>query len=65
MAQEAAELYGEDAWPPERARIHGLVYIAGFAELVGSWLTGDLEMSADELVDTAGRLFAALTLRGD
>lgn len=63
VAREAAELYGEQAWPPDRARIHGLVYIAGFAELVASWLTGDVSLTADELVETAGSLFAAVTRR--
>lgn len=65
VAREAAALYGEDAWPPEQARIHGLVYIAGFAELVASWLTGDVSMSSDELVETAVVLFASLSRRAD
>jgi AcrR family transcriptional regulator len=65
VAREAAALYGEDAWPPERARIHGLVYIAGFAELVASWLTGDVVMSSDELVETAGALFESVSRRAD
>lgn len=65
VAREAAELYGERAWPPDRARIHGLLYIAGFAELVASWLNGDVAMSADELVETAGGLFEAVSRRGD
>lgn len=63
VAREAADLYGEEAWPPGRARVHGLVYIAGFAELVASWLTGDVAMSGEELVETAGELFAAVSRR--
>lgn len=63
VASEAATLYGEAAWPPGRARIHGLVYIAGFAELVASWLAGDVTMSSDELVDTAVVLFASISRR--
>lgn len=65
VAREAAELYGDRAWPPDRARIHGLLYIAGFAELVASWLNGDVALSADELVETAGGLFAAVSRRAD
>jgi AcrR family transcriptional regulator len=65
IAREAAELYGDRAWPPDRARIHGLLYIAGFAELVASWLNGDVAMSADELVETAGGLFEAVSRRAD
>ncbi len=63
VALEAADLYGDAAWPPDRARIQGIVYIAGLAELVAGWLTGEVELSADELVDTAGDLFAALSRR--
>ncbi|HEX4190183.1 MAG TPA: TetR/AcrR family transcriptional regulator [Marmoricola sp.] len=63
VAREAAGLYGEDAWPAARARIHGLVYIAGFSELVASWLSGDVELTEAELVETAEGLFAALSRR--
>lgn len=63
VAREAADLYGDQAWPAARARIHGLVYIAGFSELVASWLTGDVELSTAELVETAEDLFAALSRR--
>ncbi len=65
VAREAAGLYGEDVWPAERARIHGLVYIAGLAELVGAWLTGAMKLSEDELVEAAEVLFEAVTRRVD
>ncbi len=63
VAAEAAVLYGEDAWPVERARLQGLVYIAGFAELVAAWLTGEVELSAEQLAETAGDLFVSLSRR--
>jgi AcrR family transcriptional regulator len=63
VAHEAAELYGEQAWPADRARVQGMVYIAGFAELVGSWLTGEVELTADQLTTTAGDLFHSLGRR--
>ncbi len=63
VGRESADLYGDAAWPADRARIHGLVYIAGLAELVASWLTGDVELSAAELVETAEDLFAAISRR--
>ena len=56
-------LYGEDAWPPDRARLQGLVYIAGFAELVAAWLSGEVDLTADELATTASDLFLALSRR--
>ncbi|MET3962240.1 AcrR family transcriptional regulator [Marmoricola sp. OAE513] len=63
VAREASELYGDHAWPAARARVHGLVYIAGFSELVASWLNGDVELTPAELVETAEGLFAALSRR--
>lgn len=63
VGREATDLYGDAAWPAERARIHGLVYIAGLAELVASWLTGDVELTPAELVETAEDLFAAISHR--
>lgn len=62
-AEYASALYGERAWPAEFGRVHGIVFIAGFAELVGAWLTGELELAEDELVDTAVRLFHGTALR--
>lgn len=63
VAREAAEFYGAAAWPLGRARIHGRVYIAGFAELVASWLNGEVQLTGDELVQTAEGLFAAMSRR--
>jgi hypothetical protein len=63
VARESADLYGDRAWPAARARIHGLVYIAGFSELVASWLSGDVELTSAELVETAEGLFVALSQR--
>ena len=65
VAQEAANLYGEAAWPPARARLHGLVYAAGLAELVAAWLTGDVPMSDDDLIEVAGSLFTSFGRRAD
>jgi len=64
VAREAAELYGDRTWPPGRARLFGIVYIAGFAELVGAWLDGHVEQSPEELVETASDLFTSLFRRG-
>lgn len=63
VAREATDLYGDRAWPAARARVHGLVYIAGFSELVASWLNGDVDLTPAELVETAEGLFAALSRR--
>ena len=63
VADEAEGLYHQDAWPVDRARVHGVVYIAGLAELVGAWLTGDLVATREELVEAAEVLFVAVTRR--
>ncbi|MFL6109223.1 MAG: TetR/AcrR family transcriptional regulator [Marmoricola sp.] len=63
VAREADELYGEHTWSAERARAFGVVYIAGFAELVSAWLNGDVAQSPAELVETASDLFTALFRR--
>lgn len=60
---EAAELFGEHAWPAERARLHGIVFIAGFTELIGTWLADEATASPDELVDIAAELFTAIARR--
>ena len=63
VALESTRLYGEHAWPPDRARLQGLVYIAGFAELLAAWLLDELDLTADELATTATDLFLALSRR--
>ena len=63
VADEAAVLYGDDAWPADRARVQGLVYVAGFAELVACWLTGEVNLSAEQLSSTASDLFVSLSRR--
>src|SRR6478735_7194788 len=63
VVQESTRLYGEHAWPPDRARLQGLVYIAGFAELLAAWLLDELALTADELATTATDLFLALSRR--
>lgn len=63
VADESERLYGADAWPRRRARLHGLVFIGGFAELIASWLSGASEVSSEELVDIATDLFDAVARR--
>jgi AcrR family transcriptional regulator len=63
VAREAASLYGEEAWPAERARVQGLVYVAGFAELVAAWLTGEVDLTPEQLTATARDLFVSLSRR--
>jgi hypothetical protein len=43
--------------------VHGLVFVAGLAELVATWLAGELEMTQDELSRTGSDLFTAVSRR--
>ena len=63
VAREAARLYGSEAWPAEQARTYGLVYVTGLAELVASWLDGEVALTPAELVQTAADLFRLLSRR--
>jgi AcrR family transcriptional regulator len=62
-AQEAAKLYGDESWPADRARLQGLAFIGGLAELVAAWLTGEADLDTEELADTAADLFVSLSRR--
>ncbi|MET0840089.1 MAG: TetR/AcrR family transcriptional regulator [Marmoricola sp.] len=62
-AREAAELYGEGAWPADRARVQGIVFIGGLAELVASWLSGEADLDTDQLAGVVADLFVSLGRR--
>lgn len=63
VTREARELYAKDAWPADRLRLHAVVLVAGLAELVATWLAGELDVDADGLGDLGAGLFTALTRR--
>lgn len=63
VAQESLEIYGAGAWPPPRARLHAMAYVAGLAELVAGWLLGDIELTREELLELATDLFTATAQR--
>ena len=62
-AHEAASLYGDRAWDPDRARTQGIVFIGGLAELVAAWLSGDVDLEPDALAEVVADLFVALSRR--
>jgi hypothetical protein len=43
--------------------MQGVVLIGGLAELVASWLRGEVAMDTDELASAAADLFVALSRR--
>lgn len=60
VAQEAATLLGEAAWPPQRARLQATVFVAGYAELLGFWLLNEFELTPEALIDLGTDLFDGL-----
>ncbi len=60
VVTEAVELYGHSGWSPERARAHGLIYVAGLAELVTARMAGELTLSAAGLVEIGTDSFERL-----
>lgn len=62
VADEAARLYDLPAGSPA-ARLRGLVYVAGLAELVAAWLLGEVDLDRGGLVETGAELFGAV-MRG-
>ncbi|EFQ84468.1 transcriptional regulator, TetR family [Aeromicrobium marinum DSM 15272] len=63
VAQEAETLYGDAAWPPGLARVQGLLYVAGLAELVVAWMAGEVDLDAAELTDVGTQAFESLARR--
>ncbi|RYJ05329.1 MAG: TetR/AcrR family transcriptional regulator, partial [Actinomycetales bacterium] len=61
VVTEAGVLYGAAAWTGARGRAQGLLLASGFAELVAARLTGDAQLSAEELVDIGTTSFERLT----
>lgn len=62
-AHEAAGLYGDRAWDPDRARVQGILFIGGLAELVAAWLSGDVQLEPDALAEVVADLFVSLSTR--
>ena len=62
-AAEAREIFGDETWPEPRDRLHGVIFMAGLSALVASWLSGEVELSVDELVTTASDSLVALMRR--
>lgn len=63
VAEQAHELYGEQAWPQPRSEINGLLFIGGLAELVIAWLNDEIDMTPADIVDAATRQFIATAHR--
>ena len=63
VADEAALLYGDRAWPPHQGEINGLLFVGGLAELVTAWLNGEIDITPAEIVDAATFQFTSTAHR--
>lgn len=62
-AHEARELYGPEAWSEAEGRMAATMFIGGVAELVTTWIRGDLPATPAEIVTVATHHFTATAHR--
>ncbi len=63
VADEAARMYGERAWPPLQGEIAGLLFVGGLVELVTAWLNEEITVTPTEIVDAATHQFTSTAHR--
>lgn len=63
VGDQAQHIFGGAAWPAQRTRLNGLLFAAGFAEVLASWLTGAVTLSRQELVELGSDLIHAVQQR--
>ncbi len=63
VTEEATKILGADTWPAHRARLQAVVFVAGYAELVGFWLLGENDLTPTSLIDLGIELFGLLLRR--
>ncbi|MGH3414414.1 MAG: TetR/AcrR family transcriptional regulator [Marmoricola sp.] len=59
-AEEARELLGLSPGNERFDEVAGLLFIGGMAELITAWLDGSLEVTSEEIVDSATKSFLGL-----
>ena len=63
VAEESKALYGERAWASPHDEVTALLFVGGLAELVTAWLSGDIEVPPETIVDAATYQFTATAHR--
>ena len=63
IAAQSRKLYGEEALPPTRAHINGVLLAGGLAELVTAWLNGEMRANPEDIAVTVTSFFANTTKR--
>lgn len=63
VAEESKLLYGDRAWSSPHDEVTALLFVGGLAELLTAWLSGDIEVPPDMIVDAATHQFTATAHR--
>lgn len=63
VADEADKILTGATWPAPRARRQGMVFVAGYAELISFWLLGENDLTPQALTDLGVELFEMLLER--
>ncbi|WP_207890812.1 helix-turn-helix domain-containing protein [Rhodococcus sp. Eu-32] len=63
VADQAHELYGSDAWPEPRSEINGLLFTGGLAELIIAWLNDEIDVTPQQIVESATYQFISTSHR--
>jgi AcrR family transcriptional regulator len=63
VVEQAHALYGERAWPAPRDDLNAVLFVGGLAELVVTWLNGDIDVTPTQIVAAATDNFVATAQR--
>jgi AcrR family transcriptional regulator len=63
VAEESKLLYGDRAWSSPQDEVAALLFVGGLAELVTAWLSGDIEVAPEMIVEAATYQFTATAHR--
>lgn len=57
IVAKSHEVFGPDALPAPRDRINALLFTAGLAEVLATWLAGEVDATKEDIIETAMNQF--------
>ncbi|GGG24292.1 TetR family transcriptional regulator [Rhodococcoides trifolii] len=63
VAEQAHALYGDRAWSTPRSEINAILFVGGLAELVVTWLNGEIDVTPTQIVAAATDNFVSTARR--
>jgi AcrR family transcriptional regulator len=57
IVAKSHEVFGPDALPAPRDRINALLFTGGLAEVLATWLTGEVDATKEDIIETAVNQF--------